>query len=824
MAKVCQGTLYCPQTAALLTGSIVSNITWGLAFDRGLFQQVAAGCCLVQDFHQFVNGEETIIGEAGVNLSGGQKARICLARVIYAALCDLETPQVLLLDDPLAAVDNQTGRALLKFLRSLPSEIGIIMSSHHTHLIRDPERVAILDHGRILCLGGLSEVLRNDMVSGTLAGLFPNPGNEPPYSSIHNKLSSFSSSLSPVIGEESPSLVDQPTLLGEEELTGEDEEGAQVQGEEGQEEEASLVVGEICQLHEEEKRVKGRVSFQIYLAFFSTAPWRWGLVAVVLLLAFFTQLSVQLSIATVAEGMGGFTVYIVLSVTNVTLTVVKLVLLFVQAIASCSSLHHLLLTSIARLTKQAIDTTPSGFFITRFSEDLNTIDNKIAVALDVFVRLSLDICQVTILGALGTHGLFAAVVVLVGGAALALGHWYGKSSIELARSLAITRSPVQTRIVEISRADSCIRAFRQERRWMAVLTEEVWTWVSVVLMTAGANRWLNMRLTFLGGIGVWMLAFLAVFFNASVPVAYIALGLAFALELRQNFNIFIQSCVQLENAMQSCERIREFAANLDQEPAGGCDFAPTEGRVQVEHLSLTYRPGLPPSLTDVSFEVHPGERLGICGRTGSGKSSVIRALLRLVPYTGRVIIDGQDIADARLSQLRALLPTVTQSAFTIRGCVRDLIDPARQLSDDQVGRVMGSVGLEVALDESSLSLSAGELQLCSFCRALASVFFLGARVLILDEASSAVDKISEGRMLDTVFQQSLNGCSVIVIAHRIETIMSCDRLVVLEAGRLIETGPPSELDRPGTHFHALIHASRSTPVHQDLEDDEEDSS
>ncbi len=285
-------------------------------------------------------------------------------------------------------------------------------------------------------------------------------------------------------------------------------------------------------LHKQEHRSKGRVGLPVYKDFFSTAPIKWALVTLTFVASFALSVMTQMYVAAIATGDGSLLVYALLTLSNSVSLIVKLVLMFVQAIVSASSFHSMLLRVICRLTKLSVDTNPSGMFIARFTGDIDTIDSKMAVALEVFARKIFDLVQLVVLGSLSTYGVFAVVTLGIGVGAFFLGRYSSKSSIELTRSISITRGPVQTRIVEVAHAISTIRAFQQQQRWKDVVKQEVWTLTSCHVISIAVRRWLNIRLSVLGGFGVWSLAFFALFFH-SESTAFVALGLAFSLELRQ---------------------------------------------------------------------------------------------------------------------------------------------------------------------------------------------------------------------------------------------------------------------------------------------------
>ena len=770
VCEVSPSALFCGQNkdAALVTDSITENICWGSPFDHAVFSRVVAGCCLDADFSVLVDGPATVVGESGVTLSGGQRARICLARACYRALSEPDKPHLLLLDDPLSAVDGQTAHSLLAFLRSLPSNVAILISSHHSHLIAPHEMVVLLDRGRISDQGPLEDVRRR--ADSTLGGLFVD----------HQEIAVAPTSKTQVLAT---SFTASSSSSG----------------------------GVAKRLHRDEDsaRERGHVSWRVYWAFFGSAPWKWLGVALVFAVHFGVMLKLQLYVASISTGDGSLGTYSLISLVSSVLMVSKMVMLFVLTISCASHLHSLLLATITRLSKAAADTTPSGVFITCATAEMDAIDNRMSAALDVVLRQTLGLVLLMILGSISTYGVFVLVVGGIAAATIALGRWFGRSSIELARSTSICKAPVMSRIVEEEHALASIRSFGQEQRWEKQVFDRLWTLASCQLMQVAANRWLNQRLSLLGGLGVWILSFLGVSGLFSASPAYVALGVASSLDLRQIFNMTIQSLVIVENGMQACERIRQLGRTLDLEDMeAGLPMQQVAGHIQFENVCVTYRPGLPQVVSGVSFQVKPGEKVAICGRTGSGKSTLTRVLLRLVPFSGRVTVDGQDVCEVQLASLRSMLPTITQASLVFSGSLRDTIDPYGSLSDEQISRCMQHVGLEVALSVPAVSLSAGQLQLASFCRGLAKVLFGGARILLLDEASSSIDSVSERLVSSLLAAPALREVTVVVIAHRHVSIRACNRVLVMDAGRIVESGEPDELDRPGTVFYDLIHASK----------------
>jgi ABC-type multidrug transport system fused ATPase/permease subunit len=763
--------LYLGQVPAVVSGSIIENITFGLDYNEEIFKRASEFCALMPDFEALVDGAETVVGERGVNLSGGQKTRVCLARVLYRVFSLPAQNHLLLLDDPLSAVDVQTGHQLLVALRSVLKNCSVLLCSHHTHLIQPNEKVVLLDQGRVVAQGTLTQIAKVEVVGSDLIQLFYEPNEEVEPESAHEHEH-----------EHEPALEAQSS-----------ERAGPMRNEKKKSE-----------FHTAEARKKGRVAVSVYRSFFFTSKAGWSGVLLMYMITFCVQLSLQFYLTELAAGRGDLKGYTSLAAAFAACTVFRVLALAVQTIRASSALHNMFLSTVCRLTKKSLDTTPSGFFVSRATSDFDKIDNKLAPCINIFLQRFFDLTQIAIIGSVSTMGIFSVAAITVAVLAMMIGRYFALSSVELARSLSISKAPVQTGLLETSNSLLYIRSFEQSEKWREIIKERVWTNVSIAVHSMAANRWLSLRLSLLGTLAVWSLSYLAILLPDKA-VAFVALGLSYSLEFRGILNMFIRNSVELENAMLAAERIRHMPETLELEPEGGEKFNADRASIRFENVGAVYRPGLPPALVDVSFELRGGEKLGVCGRTGSGKTTLLRVLLRLVPHSGEIFIDRQEINDVELSGLRAMLPTVTQTSLMFRGSIRDTVDPTRRLQDEQVRSLMDRVGLQhldMALPSSTLSV--GELQLASISRTIAAVECFGAKVLLLDEASSSIDKISQSTISNLLGQQSLAHITSIIVAHRISTILSCDKILVMHEGKAIEFGSPKELNQPGTRFHELV--------------------
>lgn len=329
------------------------NVVWGSRFDEAALQTVLRGTGLDADLAVMAGGQQTVVGESGVTLSGGQRARVCLARAVYRCLVE-PGPHLLLLDDPLSAVDGQTAARLVAFLRALPPSVAVVMTSHHTHLIADHERALLLEDGRLVQDGLVADVR---LAAGSLAGLFAAPD---------------------------PGLAKAAAAADE---SGAGSGGVGGGGGDGVAE-PQLRVG---------RRERGRVGLPVYAAFFGPKALQWVCVAVAALAHFGLLLFLQTFLAALSTAPKPLSLmgeYGLLTGLNVALALGKTVLLLVVALRSASHLHSYLLRTLLRLTKCAADTTSAGVLVAAATSEMDTIDNKLAVAAEVVMRQVLGFVQV----------------------------------------------------------------------------------------------------------------------------------------------------------------------------------------------------------------------------------------------------------------------------------------------------------------------------------------------------------------------------------------------------------------------------------------------
>ena len=336
-------------------------------------------------------------------------------------------------------------------------------------------------------------------------------------------------------------------------------------------------------------------------------------------------------------------------------------------------------------------------------------------------------------------------------------------------------------------------------------------------MTVSSNRWLGFRLEFLGSSLILAAAVFAVIERKNISPGIMGLSISYALQVCDNLQWLVRQLTTMETDAVSVERIREYssvAAEAEWESAPNkvppIDW-PNAGKVHFRDYSTRYRPGLDLVLKEVNCKLRPGESIGIVGRTGAGKSSLTLALFRLVePASGRIEVDGLNIVGMGLHDVRSRITILPQEPLLFSGSLRQNLDPLEQHSDDAIWRALEaahladwareqSALLEHEVGEGGCNLSVGQRQLVCLGRAL----LRRSRVLVLDEATAAVDVETDRLVMETV-RREFRGSTILIIAHRLATVMESDRVMVLDAGRVVELGSPSELlSKPESVFYGL---------------------
>uniref|UniRef100_A0A8D3C892 ABC-type glutathione-S-conjugate transporter n=1 Tax=Scophthalmus maximus TaxID=52904 RepID=A0A8D3C892_SCOMX len=831
-----QGSLaFVPQQAWIQNATLRDNILFGSPHEDKKLQEVIEACALIPDLELLPGGDLTEIGEKGVNLSGGQKQRISLARAAY------NQADIYLLDDPLSAVDSHVGKHLFDKV------IG--------------PKGLLKDKTRILVTHGLSFLPYADEIVVLLDGEVSEVGS---YQSLRASRGAFSEFLDTYAGEQRKSTLSDSDvyLVSESEDAHADsalEDVVSVVLKRENSIRRSLSRGSVrlrrkssCvkkpeavdqtkdgqRLIEKETMETGRVKFSVYLKYLRAMGWSYFVLASMSLISS-TAASVGQSVwlsdwtndAVVYYNMTyppgkvntRVAVYGVLGLSQGIFVFIASLLLAKGAVAASTSLHSRLLHSILRAPMLFFDTTPIGRVVNRFAKDIYTIDEAIPQSFRSWL-----VCLLSVLGILFVISFATPVFVIVIIPLAVLYYFVQVFYIGMSRQLrrldSVTRSPIFSHFGETVSGLSVIRAYGHQERFLKhneiVMDENlksIYPWIV-------SNRWLAIRLEFLGNLVVFFAALFAVIARETMDSGLVGLSISNALSITQVLNWLVRMNSELETNVVAVERVDEYTG-IEKETSESWltlttaewindnrppDKWPEEGRLEFEDYKVRYRPGLDLVLHGITCNIKSTEKIGIVGRTGAGKSSLTNCLFRIIESAaGRILIDGIDISTIGLHDLRRRLTIIPQDPVLFSGTLRMNLDPFDTFSDEDIWRALElshltdfvaglQEKLQYAVTEGGENLSVGQRQLLCLARAL----LRKSRILFLDEATAAVDLETDSLIQNTI-RKEFSHCTVLTIAHRLHSILDCSRVMVLDAGKIVEFDSPSNLFEKRGQFYAM---------------------
>ncbi|GJX96190.1 ABC transporter C family member 14-like protein [Tanacetum coccineum] len=803
--RVCGSTAYVAQTAWIQNGTIQENIIFGLPMDRQKYKEVIKNCCLEKDMEMMEFGDQTEIGERGINLSGGQKQRIQLARAVYQD-CD-----IYLLDDVFSAVDAHTGSQLFKeCVRGVLRNKTILLVTHQVDFLHNVDQILVMQDGMIAQSGKYDELVESglgfkDLVSAhetsmQLVEMEPTTSDSTSPRPLRKSLS------------QNPREEDQKAL------------------------ERSKSNAGTSKLIEEEERETGRISLNVYRVYVTEAFGWWGVI-VVLLFAFLWQGAQMagdywLAYETADERASSFNpwlfieVYAAIACLSLVLVSGRIISSTILGLKTSQSYFKQILHSILHAPMAFFDTTPSGRILSRASSDQTNID--------VFVPFMMSLCItmfITVIGIIIITCQYAWPTVFLLIPLGWLNFWYRRyylaTSREITRLDSITKAPVIHHFSESISGVMTIRCFRKQDRFVQENVERVNANLRMDFHNNGSNGWLGFRLEFLGSLFLCAsTVFMIVLPSSIIKPENVGLSLSYGLSLNGVLFFALYMSCFVENKMVSVERIKQFIkipseaewVKKDNPPPSNW---PSHGNVELKDLQVRYRPNTPLVIKGITLSIKGGDKIGVVGRTGGGKSTLIQVLFRLVePSGGSIIIDGIDISTLGLHDLRSRFGIIPQEPILFEGTVRSNIDPIGQHSDEEIWRslercqlndvVAAKPGkLDSAVVDNGDNWSVGQRQLLCLGR----VMLKHSRLLFMDEATASVDSQTDA-VIQKIIREDFSDCTIISIAHRIPTVMDCDRVLVIDAGYAREFDKPSRLIERPSLFGALVqeYANRSSGI------------
>ncbi|ORZ31640.1 hypothetical protein BCR44DRAFT_1441906 [Catenaria anguillulae PL171] len=838
---------YVPQRAWIQSGTIRSNILWNHEMDEQWYRRVLDACALMPDLDQWEAGDLEVIGERGINLSGGQKARIALARAIYC------TADVFLLDDVLSAVDVLVDAHLFANVfgpRGLLAGKTVVLVTHAVHHMLEVDRVVIMSDGTIAEQGAPAELEK--IHRGRFGWLMDGHGKR---------------NDGQVVVDERHGQPHAPTEAGGYGTLVVDTVAAEKRVDsESSSDDESIADSDLESEDEQNESVqRGSVSSAVYGRYFGYA----GFPQLALLVALSVFAITFETLTSYWSGTWGQASEASTAPDAPAPSMTFYVLGLSASLRAATSMSNDLLSKVLTLPMTFFDSTPSGRLINRFSRDMKTIDSDLPNSAFDGLYVSLLTTGMLVSISLATPPFIALLVVLIA-IYWYLQRLYLNASREIQRINSITLSPLYQAFTETLDGMATIRvasmstggsvssasspsplspntstsgsrsslstispssassssalaqapttplvAFQQ----LTDLRIDTYMRTQYALIVTG--QWLKRGLKLISAGIIFSAALLAVLFP-SQGVVLIGLGLTQAQNATWVLDELVELFCKVENEMVAVERVLEYVdLTSEHQVVGGAGQEadvdaewPANGTITFDQVGARYQEDQPHVLKSLSFAIRAGEKVALVGRTGSGKSSCVAALFRLLELsTGRILVDNVDIARVPLDTLRSRLTIVPQDCFVFEADVRENVDPrpdGERVSDQDVWSALDAVGLgelvrrlPSRLDEPIKGvLSAGQLQLLCLARAIVR----RSTVLVLDEASSSLDNSTDGLVQQVIRGPVFEKCTVLTIAHRIASVMDYDRILVLDQGQLMECdSPKSLLANPKSTFYRLAH-------------------
>ncbi|XP_017881737.1 multidrug resistance-associated protein 1 isoform X2 [Ceratina calcarata] len=828
---------YVSQQAWIQNASLQDNILFGKTLNKNVYNRVVESCALNPDLKILPAGDQTEIGEKGINLSGGQKQRVALARAVYS------DSDIYFLDDPLSAVDSHVGKHIFENVigsSGLLKKKTRLLVTHGITYLPEVDNIIVLKDGEITEVGTYKQLLeKRGAFSEFLVQHLQEVGNP-----VHDQeeaeadLQEIKQQLESTIGpaelqqklargksrtsesqSESGSIADRRSVNGS--LKRQYSTDSQQLNYKSMKE-LSLTqpkAGE--KLIEVEKTEIGSVKWRVYSYYFKSIGWFLSVMTIVMN-AMFQGFSIGSN--------SWLSVWSNDNLTDANNTFDKSRqdmylgvyggLGLVQAIASffcdlapqlgcwlaARQMHIVMLRSVMRAPLTFFDTTPTGRVIARFAKDIDVLDTSLPQQISDSIYCLFEVLATLVVISFSTP-LFIAVILPIGIIYYLVQRMYVASSRQLKRLESVSRSPIYSHFSETVSGAQMIRAFKVQERFIKeseskVDFNQVCYYPSII-----ANRWLAVRLEMVGNLIIFFSALFAVLNRDTIESGIVGLSVSYALQVTQTLNWLVRMTSDVETNIVAVERIKEYGETPQEAAWKNPDFGPpkewpVEGKVEFKDYKVRYREGLELVLRGVSFAVEGGTKVGIVGRTGAGKSSLTLGLFRIIEAAdGKIFIDGIDISKLGLHDLRSRLTIIPQDPVLFSGTLRMNLDPFQNHTDDEIWRALEHAhlktfvkGLPAALlhevSEGGENLSIGQRQLICLARAL----LRKTKVLILDEATASVD-LETDDLIQTTIRQEFGDCTVLTIAHRLNTILDSDRVIVLDNGRIMEYDSPDKLLR-----------------------------
>uniref|UniRef100_A0A3Q1BS92 ATP-binding cassette, sub-family C (CFTR/MRP), member 3 n=1 Tax=Amphiprion ocellaris TaxID=80972 RepID=A0A3Q1BS92_AMPOC len=815
---------YVPQQAWIQNATLRDNILFGRPYNEQKYRCVLDACALTPDLQVLPGGDMTEIGEKGINLSGGQRQRVSLARALYS------DAEVYLLDDPLSAVDAHVSKHIFD---NLIGPEGVlkgktrILVTHGISFLPQVDNIMVMVDGRVSEMGSYQELLKQN---GAFAEFLRNYSLDDiveededllkdeelfPDDALSNHADMVDSE--PVINEAKRNFMRQISIIS---ADGENPRSRSVRRQfcsqrRHSETQEKKKPPEVEKLIQAETAETGRVKTKVYLEYAKAVG---PLLSVLICFLYGCQSAASIganvwlsqwtndasSNQTQENVHMRVGVYAALGIAQGILVMISSFTLAMGNIGAARKLHFNLLENKVHTPQSFFDTTPIGRIINRFSKDIYVIDEALPATVLMFLG-TFFVSLSTMIVIVSSTPIFAVVIAPLAFVYIFVQRFYVATSRQLKRLESVSRSPIYSHFSETITGSSVIRAYGRHNAFVLMSDMKVDENQKSYFPGIVSNRWLGVRIEFIGNCIVLFAALFAVTGKENLNPGLVGLSVSYALQVTMSLNWMVRMTSDLENNIVAVERVKEYSETKTEAPWEVEDKKPSsewpmQGNVEFNDYSVRYREGLDLVLKNITLKVKGGEKIGIVGRTGAGKSSMTLCLFRLLEAAaGEITIDDVKIAEIGLHDLRSKLTIIPQEPVLFSGTLRMNLDPFEKYTDEDVWKALEHshlqkfvsnqpAKLELECSEGGENLSVGQRQLVCLARAL----LRKTRILILDEATAAIDLETDDLIQSTIRTQ-FEDCTVFTIAHRLNTIMDYTRVLVLDKGQIAEFDSPTNL-------------------------------
>ncbi|XP_074741578.1 multidrug resistance-associated protein 1 isoform X9 [Strix uralensis] len=827
---------YVPQQAWVQNATLEDNVIFGREMNESRYKRVIEACALLPDIEILPTGDKTEIGEKGVNLSGGQKQRVSLARAVY---CNAD---VYLFDDPLSAVDAHVGKHIFEKVigpKGILKNKTRVLVTHAINYLPQMDTILVMSDGEISEMGSYQELLKQDGAFAEFLRTYANAEqsmeNSDSDTSLEGVIQPLETDTNSPSGKEGKpiengALVNEaPGKLMHRQLSNSStysrDTGKTQHQSSTAELQKPLAEKNSWKLTEADTAKTGRVKATVYWEYMKAIGLFISFLSIFLFMCnHIASLSSNywLSLWTddpVINGTQQYTnvrlgVYGALGISQGIAVFGYSMVVSIGGIFASRHLHLNLLHNVLRSPMSFFERTPSGNLVNRFSKEIDTIDSTIPPIIKMFMGSTFNVIGACIIILLATP-IAAVIIPPLGLVYLFVQRFYVATSRQLKRLESVSRSPVYSHFNETLLGVSVIRAFEEQKRFIKQNDVKVDENQKAYYPSIVANRWLAVRLEYVGNCIVLFAALFAVIARNKLSAGLVGLSVSYSLQITAYLNWLVRMSSELETNIVAVERVKEYAemekeAEWSIEQTAPASTWPTEGKVEFRGYGLRYREDLDLVLKNINVTINGGEKIGIVGRTGAGKSSLTLGLFRINEAAeGEIIIDGINIAKIGLHDLRFKITIIPQDPILFSGSLRMNLDPFDQHSDEDIWRSLELAHLKNFVSslpdklnhecaEGGENLSVGQRQLVCLARAL----LRKSKILVLDEATAAVD-LETDKLIQSTIKSQFEECTVLTIAHRLNTIMDYTRVLVLDRGEVVECGSPDHLLQEKGIFYSM---------------------